>query len=109
MFGLFQLVILWYDEVENNQPPTHAKIFYAAQGILFWSNKQSTKVIFVSLMDLEQHTGRDKKPYIWVLENLTAAYAFDYIVLWVNPGLTSCEDLATALWESLVKSLKTKQ
>ena len=31
---------------------------------------------------------------IW---NLSAANAFNYIVLRVDPGLTSCEDLATAL------------
>ena len=31
---------------------------------------------------------------IW---NLLAAHAFNYIVLRVNPGLASCEDLATAL------------
>ena len=31
------------------------------------------------------------------MENLSAAHTFDYIVLRINPGLTSCEDLATAL------------
>ena len=29
--------------------------------------------------------------------NLSAAHAFNYIVLRVKPGLTSCKDLATAL------------
>ena len=27
-----------YDEAENNRPPTHAKIFHAAQGILLCKN-----------------------------------------------------------------------
>ena len=31
------------------------------------------------------------------LENLSAAYAFDYVVLRGNPSLTNCEDLVTAL------------
>ena len=31
------------------------------------------------------------------IEKLSSAHAFNYIVLWVNPGLTSCEDFATAL------------
>ena len=32
-----------------------------------------------------------------IIGNLSAAHAFDYIMLRVKPGLTSCEDLATAL------------
>ena len=32
-----------------------------------------------------------------IIWNLLAAHTFNYIVLRVNPGLTSCEDLATAL------------
>ena len=31
------------------------------------------------------------------IANLSAAHAFDYIVLRVKPGLTSCEDLAMGL------------
>ena len=31
------------------------------------------------------------------MEKLSAAHAFNYIVLRVNPGLISCEDLAMAL------------
>ena len=38
-------------------------------------------------------TARDKQS----LENLLATHTFDYIVLRVKPGLTSCKDLATAL------------
>ena len=34
-------------------------------------------------------------------ENLLATHAFDYIVLRVNLGLTSCEDLATSVDNSL--------
>ena len=51
---------------------------------------------FVSLIDLEQHTVREKQA-IRTLKNLLASHAFDYIVLRIKPGLTSCEDLATAL------------
>ena len=32
---------------------------------------------------------------------LSAAHAFDYIVLGVNPGLTSCKDLATVMDSNL--------
>ena len=32
--------------------------------------------------------------------NLSASHAFNYIVLRINPGLTSYEDLATALLKS---------
>ena len=47
-------------------------------------------------MDLEQHTARDKQA-IWALENFSAIHVLDYILLRVEPGLTSCEDLATIL------------
>ena len=56
------------------------------------SNKQSAKVIcrFHSL-----RTAHSKSPKaIWAMEYLSASHAFDYIVLRVNPGLTSCNDLA---------------
>ena len=46
------------------------------------------------MIDLEQHT-RDKKPYEH--RKISNAHTFNYIVLRVNPGLTSCEDLAIAL------------
>ena len=49
----------------------------------------------LGLIDLEQHTARDKKP--WALQNLSAAHTFDYILLRVNFGLIICEDLAMAL------------
>ena len=35
------------------------------------------------------------------MENLSAAHIFDYIVLRVNSDLTSCEDLVTAMDNSL--------
>ena len=47
-------------------------------------------------MDLEQHTARDKQA-IWALENFSAIHALDYILLRVEPGPTSCEDLAMIL------------
>ena len=48
---------------------------------------------FVGLIDLEQHTARDKQA-IQTLKNLLAAHTLDYIMLRNKPGLTSCEDLA---------------
>ena len=47
---------------------------------------------FVGLLDLEQHTVRDKKA-IGALKNLLAAHTFDYVVFRINFVLTSCEDL----------------
>ena len=62
------------------------------------SNKQSAKVI----CKCDGLRTAHRKPYGYWKRKLIAAHAFDYIVLKVNPGLTSCEDLATALpsvWE----------
>ena len=86
-----------YNAVENNRPSTHSRIFYATQGILLCKNQviNSAKVIcrFHSLRivlsnRLTSHMSIGKVP---------AAHAFNYIVLRVKSGLTSCEDLATAL------------
>ena len=49
------------------------------------------------MINLEQHTARDKK----AMEKLLATHTFDYMMLRVNPGLTSCENLATAVDNSL--------
>ena len=38
------------------------------------------------------------------MEYLSAAHAFDYIVLWINSGLTSCKDFATVMDNSLETS-----
>ena len=38
---------------------------------------------------------------IRVMENLLATHAFDYIVFRINPGLTSCKDLAMVVDNSL--------
>ena len=38
---------------------------------------------------------------IWAMENLLAAHPFDYIVLRINPGLTTCKDFATMVDNSL--------
>ena len=35
------------------------------------------------------------------MEYLSATHAFDYIVLRIDPGLTSCKDLATVADNSL--------
>ena len=51
---------------------------------------------FVGLINLEHDTARDRK-VIWAFKRLLSAHVFDYIVLRVNPGPTSCEDLAMAL------------
>ena len=45
------------------------------------------------------HSKRQKA--IGALENLSTAHTFDYIMLEVNPGLTSCEDLTMAVDNSL--------
>ena len=59
------------------------------------SNKQSAKVICRFDRLTTAHSKRlISHMSIW---NLSAAHAFNYIVPRGNPGLTSCEDLATAL------------
>ena len=60
------------------------------------SNKQSAKVICRFDILTTAHNKRLTSHYYEHL-NLSAAHAFNYIVLRVHPGLTSCEDLATAL------------
>ena len=75
---------------------THAhKIFYATQGILLLSNKQSAKVI--CKFDRLRTAHSKSKKAIWVMENLLATHTFDYIVFRINPGLTSCKDFATVV------------
>ena len=59
------------------------------------SNKQSAKVICRFDRLRTAHSKRQKA--IEALENLSSTHAFDHIVLRINAGLTSCEDLATAL------------
>ena len=54
---------------------------------------------FVGLIDLEQYIARNKIPYEH--GKLSASHIFDYIVLKVNPSLTSCEHLATSQDNSL--------
>ena len=64
------------------------------------SNRRSAKVICRFDRLRTAHTQLEtNKPYKYILENLLAAYAFDYIqcMLRVKPGWTSCEDLSTAL------------
>ena len=46
---------------------------------------------------LEHYTARDRKAICMSIEKLSFTHTFNYIVLRVNPGLTSCEDLAMAL------------
>ena len=64
--------------MESNRLPTHAKYFIVQE----LSNKQSVSLRQTSHVSIG---------------NLSSTHAFDYIVLRVKLGLTSCEDLATAL------------
>ena len=82
---------------KNNQPPTHTKFLCNTRYTIVQkvSNKQSTKVIcrFDRL-----RTAHDKRHRSHMsIENLLVSHKFDYIVLRVKLGLTSFEDLATAL------------
>ena len=67
------------------------------------SNKQSAKVI----SRFDRHRMAHSKRLISHM-NLSAAHAFNYVVLRVKPGLTSCEDLATALMQDIVIPLTIK-
>ena len=67
------------------------------------SNKQNAKAICKFDRLRTSHSKRQKN-----IEKLTPAYAFNYIVLRFNHGLTSCKDLATALLViNKTKALKT--
>ena len=63
------------------------------------SNKQRVKVIF-RLDTLKTAHSKSKKA-IWVLEYLSSSHAFDYIMLRINPGLTTRKDLAMMVDNSL--------
>ena len=73
------------------------KIFHAAQGIRFCAkiNKQSAKGICRFERLRTSHSKRQKA--IQALKRLSFAHAFNYIVLRINPGPTSCEDVAMEL------------
>ena len=70
----------------------HIKMFYAMKGILLCKKLAINRVLkwFEGLIDLAEHTARDKQA-IQTLET------YRLVRLRVKPGLTSCEDLATAL------------
>ena len=63
------------------------------------SNKQSAKAICRFGRLRTAHSKTQKA--IVSNGNLLAAHAFDYIVLRINPGLTSCKDLATVVDNNL--------
>ena len=65
------------------------------------SNKQSAKVICRLDRLRTAYTARVKKPYEQWNSYLSAAQAFDYIVLRINPGLTTCKDFAMMVDNSL--------
>ena len=56
------------------------------------SNKQSAKVI-IRFDRLRTVHSKSHKSHV-SNGNLLTAHAFDYIVFRINPGLTSCKDLA---------------
>ena len=72
------------------------KVFYCAK----LSNKQNVKVSVICMSDRLRIVQQESKA-IRVMEKILAAHAFDYIVIRINPGLTSCKDLATVMDNSL--------
>ena len=93
-----------YDEVENNRLPACQNILcYTRNSIVQkLSNKQSAKVICRYDRLGTVHSKRQTSHMS--IENLSATHAFNYIVLRGNTGLTSCEDLAMALYCSTQES-----
>ena len=74
----------------------HKVLFYYAK----INNKQSAKVICrFDTLRTAAHSKSQKA--IWVKEYLSTTHTFDYIMLRINPGLTSCKDLATVVDISL--------
>ena len=78
------------------RPLMHAKYFMLHKVFFVQklSNKQSAKVICRLDKLRMAHTAR-------VMKHLSAAHAFDYIVLRINPGLTTCKDLAMMVYNCL--------
>ena len=60
-----------------------------------WSNKQSAKVI-CKFDRLRTSHSKSQKSHMSI-EKLSSAHPFNYIVLRVNPSLSSCEEFATSL------------
>ena len=59
------------------------------------NNKQSAKVICRFDRLITAHSKRQTS--YMSIRKLIGHHTFYYIVLWVKPGLTSCEELATTL------------
>ena len=100
-FGLVQLVLLQYSRdmmrqkiighlhMQNISCRTRYSIVQKL------SNKQSAKVI----------CRFDRQKSQMSIEQLSSTHTFNYIVFRVNPGLTSCEELATALpWLTIMQT-----
>ena len=68
----------------------YTKVLIVVQSL---SNKQSTTMICRFDRLRTSHGMRHKS--LITIEKLSSAHTFNYLVLRVNPGLTSCEDLAT--------------
>ena len=83
--------------MENNWPPTHAKYFMLIRYSIVQklSNKQSAKAI--CMFDRLRTAHRNRQTSHMSIGNLFSAHAIDYIVVRVNYGLTSGENLAMAL------------
>ena len=77
------------------------KVFYCAK-----SNKQSTKVICRFDRLRTAHSKRQRGHMI-ITKLIAATHAFDYIVLRVKLGLTSCEG-TTALYMITMSSVKVQ-
>ena len=105
IFELIQLVILcysrWNKDIMRWKTIGHSRTqniscstrYFIVQEL---SNKQSAKVIY--RFDRCRTAYSKRQNIIWALKRLSFAYVFNYILLRVNPGLTICEDLATALY-----------
>ena len=71
--------------------------------VLYYARlKQSAKVIYRFDRLRTAHSKSQKA--IGVMESLSAAHTFDYIVLGINPGLTSYKDLAVVVDNSLANN-----
>ena len=83
--------------MENNWLPIHASILCNTRCSIVQKSsiKQNTKVI--CRFDRLRIAHSKRQTSHMCIRNLSATHTFDYIVLRIKPGLTSCEDLAMAL------------
>ena len=86
--------------------PTHAIYFYMHKVFCCAriSNRWSVSVIYKFGRLTMAYYNRYKT--IWAVSNISATHAFDYIVLRVKFGLTSCEELAMPLYKGTNTSIR---